>query len=188
MAHDFHAEALSVIDETHGAREHADFVLLQGISNFKMGRFEDAVATFSEDILLGNQESTRWRGIANARRGAYKAAGQDLVDAPVGVLSFEESTSALLLAKAETAIVLEDYALARAALKDLQRSPLDNSRRAHRALLEAQLMLVQSRIEPGRQVLQQLVRSGPEPFANMAAIELLKHSFAHGVLDPGEAV
>lgn len=188
MAHDFHAEALSIIDETFGAREQADFVLLEGISNYKMGRFEDAVAVFSEDILLGNQESIRWRGIAHARSGAYKTAARDLVQAPVGVLSFEESTSAFLLAKAETAIALEDYVLARAALKDLQRSVLDNRHRAQRALLEAQLMLVQSRIEPGRQVLQQLVRSGPEPFANMAAIELLKDSFEHGVLDPGEAV
>lgn len=188
MAHEFHAEALSVINETDGVREHADFVLLEGIANFKMGRFEDAIAAFSEDILLGNLEAVRWRGIANTRRGAYKAAAQDLVETPVGALSFEDSTSALLLAKAVTAIALADYVLARAALKDLQRSPLDSRHHAQRALLEAQLMLVQNRNEPGRQVLQQLVRSGSAPFSNMAALELLNERFMHGALDPGEAV
>lgn len=187
MAHDLHAEALSVIDEIDGSVEHPDFVLLGGIASFKMGRLEDAVATLSENILLGNVEAIRWRGIANARRGAYKAAAQDLFVAEAGALSFEDSTSSLLLAKAETAIALEDYVLARAALKELRRSRLGANHRAQRSLLEAQLMLAQKRSEPGRQVLQQLVRSGPAPFANIAAIELLNDSFQHGTLDPGQA-
>ena len=185
MAHGFHVEALALIDETEGAAAQSDLVLLSGIANFYIGRFDDAVTALSHDILLGNEEALAWRGIANALRGAYQAAAQDLFDAQPSAFSFEGAASAFLLAKAETAIALEDYVIARAALKGLQRSPLDNSQRGHRALLEAQLMLVEDRRDPARHVLQQLVRSGPAPFANLAAILLLEDEFNHGTLDPG---
>ncbi len=187
IAHDLHAEALSAIDELEGAHEYPDFALLSGISSFKMGRFEEAVEILGADVLREDTEARRWRGIANARRGAYKDAAVDLIGAPAGVLSFEEGTAAFFLAKAETAMALEEYVVAREALDGLQRSPLNNNQRAQRALLEAQLMLVNQRTDPAREVLQQLVRSGPAPFANMAAVELLEDGFNHGTLGPDQA-
>ena len=188
LSYDLHAEALSVIGEQEDAREHGDFVLLVGIANVKMGRFEDAVETFNDQRLEDSAEARRWRGMANAKRGAYVAASEDLFQQPVGAMSFEDGAAGFLLAKAETAHSLGKLEILRETLKTLRRSALDNAQRAQRALLEAHLLLAQQRNEPGKRELQELVRSGPAPYANMAATELLNHRFHHGTIDPIEAV
>ena len=104
------------------------------------------------------------------------------------VLPFEKDASAFLLAKAETAMALAEHAIARDALGGLKHAGLVDRQRAERSFLESRLMLSQNRSEPGRRLLQQIVRSGPAPFANMAAVELLNDSFSRGTLDPGQAV
>lgn len=181
MAHGLWPEALSIIQEQENPG--AEMKLLEGVANYQMGRWEDAAAAMDDNRLRRVDMAASWRGLANARLGANKAAAEDLFNAPPPPAPFEQDAVDFYLARAAIALGRAEIERARAALEMLQGRLLADSQRAERRLLEAQLMLAQGKRESARGLLESLAASGPLPAANRARLVLIRDRLATGEID-----
>jgi len=184
MAHKLYPEALALLQEGDQEEQAPAFSFLAGVASYKMGRYDDAANIFAAKAFRDNEIVAPWRGMANAQRGAYQEAGEDLFASETIRFSLNGDAAEFFLLKAETAVFTGEYAIARNALNAVRQFPLDERERAHRAYLEAKWMIARQRREAARSTFERLVQTGPPPFANRAALDLLKLAVRAGNITP----
>ncbi len=187
MAHGLHAEALSIIRQENQSRQFAELTLLEGVANFNMGRWVDAVDALNHKSLENNDAATAWRGAAHANLGAFEKAAKDLFNDVALPVPYESHAADYFIARAETGLDQGVLAETRAALAGLRSRSLNARQRAERRLIEARLLAASGREGQVQNDFQQLAVSAPAPVAQRAFLEAIRHQVATGALRPHAA-
>jgi len=186
LAHGFGEEALSVLGEGDIANSALRHAFLRGVALFEIARYEDAAAAFSAGPLKRHPVVFAWRGLAREQLGAYGAAMSDLNEADLNTIP-PGRAARFFLAKALCALEAGDMASAAAALRELRKTPLDDHARHKRAYVEALLQVKAGDKSAARRQFVRLRDYGAQPFASLAALELLRMRYSAGAMSVADA-
>ena len=187
MANGLFLEALVLMRSHNEDRANKKLTYLEGVSNFQLGRWRDAITVFSEQSIADLDAAAPWRGMAKVKLGAYDAALRDLFGADEEVIPPEQDAANYYLAKASAALSIGDEPLIRNAFERLRRQPLTDVQRSERRYLEALSLIHAGNSEKAIPLLEALVRNNAEPFAALGALELYALNYSAGILSADQA-
>ena len=178
MANGLYLEALVLMRPHNENRTDQKLTYLEGVSNFQLGRWRDAIKVFSEPAIADLAAAAPWRGMAKVRLGAYDSALRDLFGSRAETIPSEQDSANYFLAKAAAALSIGDEPLVRDAFEKLRRQPLIDKQRSERRYLEALSLIRAGNSEKAAPLLEALVRNKTEPFAVLSALEItaIKHN------------
>lgn len=188
FAHGLYPEALAAIEVFPENLRPAHLVILEGAAAVKMARWRYAVELLSSESVRATPEAAAWRGLAQYRLGAFKAAQKNLFERAGGTAPFEEQAASFFLAKAFLAIRSNDAVVARNALTQLRRRTITDRQRAERELAEARLMLLQNNSSAALNLLSDTAADAETAVALRAQIEILRLQVEQGELKPQGAL
>ena len=163
-------------------------VILQGAAAVKMARWDEAVAIYYNPDLKDSKHAAAWRGLAEARRGAYECAARDMMERAGDAAPFEDQAAEYFLAFAETAIRMERPDEARRALDRMRNRPLTEEQRSARRFLEARLIAQAGKNAEAADLFADLAARGRAPSSLRAAVALLEMRVAREELAPDDAL
>lgn len=179
--HELHVEALATMKEiTPPIDDDAAKLFTAGLE-YRVGRYEDALAALSDERLQSLGEARALRGMTLARFGAYEAAKISLVcgDTPPAVRAECD------LLTAETMLATGDAVSAEQSLRAAQREASGNL--AAEAAYTAALLNQAKGADAARQF-RAIARGDAEPFASLAALQLVLSANAEGRIDESTAL
>lgn len=187
VANQFHAEALDVLHDADAPTDRADYGLLAAIAQFGLGRYRETVAILNDETYRNDSTAACWRGMANAARGAYEAASDDLSGNARACRLPDWAVYGFSSARVETALALNQTKIAESALGAARRAAKTDAERAENAWLEAALLAARGDTNAARARFEQLAAGPAEPAASRAALALLADDIQTGAVDVADA-
>jgi len=175
---DLGAEALAQLDlieqEDPGALRDPSVRALRGIAMVMMHRPDEAVREFDAFGLSQSSDIALWRGMAEAQRGNWQAAGAAFKKGMAAISSYSPARrKAFRVAAAEAAIEANDIAVAAVRLAELGESENHNQPEPEVALLNARLAAAMGQKDDAILGFEKVMESGDR---HLAAEAHLRHA------------
>lgn len=187
MAHGLYPEALALMSDDAEQRTHG-LALMEIVAQFRLGRWRDVVELTSREAIRNLPDAIAWRAMALTRLGAYQQAASAFFDTGPNTVPFEQNAADYYLAKAETALRLENLTYARDAFEKLRRRSLTDIQKDERRFLEAKLIAREGQREVARAMMRNIADSNRAPFAQLAKLALIEDDALIGAVKPASAL
>ncbi len=181
-------EAIAVMRKLDGEDRAPALAFLEGIASYKMGRWSDAAALFSQATLNDYADASVWRGMALAKLGAFELAANDLLSSNSARASVDGQPVDYYLVQAEVALFLNDTAAASEALAHLDNRLELDEWRDERRLLEARMLYAKGAKAAANDLLRVLTQSNDQSTAMRAESDWLRLNVASGEMTKTEAL